>query len=121
LKIPAQLRLPAALGGAVLEVELDLPDEALRSPAGEPELLSEQDLRARWRCSARTLARMRAERSLSYLQPTPRRFLYRREEIERLEAESERGALRVVPARAGSLQKRRRQDGRGRFTSGDAA
>jgi len=94
--VPARLRLPAALGGAVLDVELEL-----ELPAGVPrrndDLLSDAELRSRWRCSGRTLARMRAAGELPFLQPTPRRFCYRRADVERLEVAN--GARRHAPRR----------------------
>ena len=62
---------------------------SLLAPAASPSpYLSDPGLRSRWGKSARTLKRMRDRRQLPYYQEKPGAAVsYRREDIERIEAE----------------------------------
>jgi len=94
VKFPATIRVPS-LGGIELVVEVELPDDLLARPQA-PATLTDAELRARWRCSARTLARLRTERRLPFATPTPRRVVYALADVEAYEREhrTEVGVLR---------------------------
>ncbi len=98
--LPVRLRFPA-LGNLELVAEIDIPDSLFtQTPGGVGRFLSEKDLMARWHVSARTLRRLRNQRRLPYEQPTPRRYLYRLEDVEQLEADSRTDRASVQPVAA---------------------
>lgn len=90
MKYAGELRVPGL--GIVVPVEVEL------TPAPEagaaPELIDDAALRARWKCSARTLKRLRDQRRLPYLQPSARRFLYELGAVREYERQETRGAHR---------------------------
>lgn len=72
-----------------MEVDLEL-----AAAAPEQQMIDDPSLRARWRCSARTTKRLRDQRRIPYVQPSPRRFLYDLEAIREYERLETRGAHR---------------------------
>ena len=97
MRVPVRLTFPG-LGGLVVEAVAEIPDDVLRPAA--PAKLDNAELRARWRCSGRTLGRMRNTGKLPFIKLSPRRYLYSLADVERVEAESRRGGIRAVPRRA---------------------
>ena len=99
LKIPATIRIKAL--GLEFECEFEIPRDALAVTTPEsPSMLTDADLRDRWRCSSRSIYRLRRRGDLPYINPTPKKFLYRLADVERLEAESSAPSIRSVPKRA---------------------
>jgi hypothetical protein len=90
VKFTGTLSIPSL--GFSIPVEVELVPETL--PAAESETITEAALRARWKRSARTLKRLRDQGRLPYLQPTPRCFLYKLEDVRKHEAANYRGADR---------------------------
>lgn len=92
MKVPATL----TLNGAVVPVELDVPDD-LFAPAPAPIFLDDPGLRERWGgCSARTTYRVREARRIPYTNPTKGRYLYRLEDVEAFEAAQRTEARPIV-------------------------
>jgi len=73
-----------------VEVELSPED----SPAAEPATLTDAELCARWHRTPRTTRRLRDQRRLPFLQPSPRTILYRIDDVRAYETANYRGPLR---------------------------
>lgn len=80
--------------GVRLPVVVEL--EPVEAPSPTDHLIDETQLRARWKCSARTLKRLRDQHRLPYVQISPRRVAYRRDEVTKYEAACGRGVARRV-------------------------
>ena len=99
MRIPATVRIAAL--GLELAAEIELPDDAFRSaPATETPFLSDVDLRRRWKRSARTLARMRAEGKLPFSEPRPRTYLYAVADVEAIERGTHVASVAAAPRKA---------------------
>ena len=90
MKYTGTLAIPA-LGFAVA-VEVDLEPTAAPAPA----FLTDADLKSRWRCSPRTLYRIRTARRLAFVTPSPGRFLYAVTDVEEFEAAQRTAARPLV-------------------------
>jgi hypothetical protein len=90
IKYTGTLRVPGL--GLELPVEVDL--APVLPPPRDEETVAEAQLAERWQCSRRTLKRLRDQRRLPYQQPSPRKFLYRLEDVRAYEAANHRGVAR---------------------------
>jgi hypothetical protein len=88
MKLPVKLRLNAL--GVELVGEIDVPDELLGRASAAP--LNDEQLRARWGCSKRTLARHRASRRLAFFEPAARHYMYELADVESFELKRRRKA-----------------------------
>lgn len=70
-------------GGEPIPVEIELDPAALAAPA--PETVSDRELVERWRCSARTVARLR-DRGLLHGRKIGRRWHFPLADVRRLES-----------------------------------
>jgi hypothetical protein len=95
--LPIRLRIPA-LGGIELVGEIELPDSLASRPEA-PADLTDSDLRARWRCSARTVKRLRDAKRLPYYELRPRLFRYRLADVEAFECAARTGPGAVAVRR----------------------
>lgn len=87
---PARVRVPALGLELAVEVEFELPAEVLQLIGSRPEAspcIDDHQLRARWGESARSLKRKRDRREIPFVSPSPRKFLYRIEDVEKFERE----------------------------------
>ena len=96
MKIP----LTVTVGGATFEALVEVPDDILRPAPAESDAFDNAELCERWRCSSRTLGRLRDAGRLPFSKPSPRKFLYRRADVEALEEQNRVGVLRLVAGRA---------------------